>query len=30
MVASMLTQGRRTRLGFRLVFTVTTDDWDSG
>lgn len=29
-VASMLTQDRPTRLGFRLVFTLTTDDWDSG
>jgi hypothetical protein len=29
-LASMLTQDRPTKLGFRLVFTLTTDDWDSG
>lgn len=30
MIGSMRTQERRTELGFRLVFRVTTDDWDSG
>lgn len=30
MIDSMRTQSRRTQLGFRLVFTLTTNDWDSG
>ena len=29
-IDSMRTQSRRTQLGFRLVFTLTTNDWDSG
>ena len=30
MIDSMRTQSRSTKLGFRLVFTLTTNDWDSG
>jgi hypothetical protein len=30
MIDSMRTQSRRSQMGFRLVFTLTTDDWDSG
>jgi hypothetical protein len=29
-IKSMRTQPRDTKLGFRLVFTLKTDDWDSG
>lgn len=29
-ISSMRSQPRHTKLGFRLVFTLTTDDWDSG
>lgn len=29
-IDSMRTETRNTNLGFRLVFTLTTDDWDSG
>lgn len=29
-IDSMRTETRDTNLGFRLVFTLTTDDWDSG
>jgi hypothetical protein len=29
-IASMRTEPRDTDLGFRLVFTLTTNDWDSG
>jgi len=29
-IDSMRTESRNTNLGFRLVFTLTTDDWDSG
>ena len=29
-IASMRTERRPTSLGFRLVFTLTTNDWDSG
>jgi hypothetical protein len=29
-IESMRTEPRDTKLGFRLVFTLMTDDWDSG
>ena len=29
-IDSMRTEAMDTRLGFRLVFTLSTDDWDSG
>jgi hypothetical protein len=29
-IESMRTRPQDTKLGFRLVFTLTTDDWDSG
>ena len=29
-IGSMRTEKRDTNLGFRLIFTLTTDDWDSG
>ena len=29
-IKSMRTERRDTKLGFRLVFTLATDDWDSG
>jgi hypothetical protein len=29
-IDSMRTEPRDTKLGFRLVFTLTTNDWDSG
>lgn len=29
-IDSMRTEPRNTKLGFRLVFTLATDDWDSG
>jgi hypothetical protein len=29
-IDSMRTEPEDTNLGFRLVFTLTTDDWDSG